>query len=128
MSRPYAHRRILARYGSSRQVAAGYRMTAAVDRNPCNRLQATLLPEGGHPPSRFPGGSPRGRVRTTWGTEKTKGPFQAGSPALKRAFEKEGAGKRTKRRNMLRKACCYSFFLVGLPKGINSVFITILFL
>ena len=34
--------------------------------------------------------------------EKTKSPFQAGSPALKRAFEKEeGLKKEKKRRNML---------------------------
>jgi hypothetical protein len=34
--------------------------------------------------------------------EKTKSPFQAGSPALKRAFEKEGRSrKEKKRRNML---------------------------
>ena len=40
---------------------------------------------------------------------KTKSPFQAGSPALKRAFEKEeGLKKEKKRRNMLKKARCYA--------------------
>ena len=41
--------------------------------------------------------------------EKTKSPFQAGSPALKRAFEKEeGLKKEKKRRNMLKKARYYA--------------------
>ncbi len=46
-------RRTPAQSGSSRQVAAGYRMTAAVGGNPCKRLQATLAPCG--QPPRFPG-------------------------------------------------------------------------
>jgi hypothetical protein len=43
------------------------------------------------------------------GAEKTKSPFQAGSPALKRAFEKEeGLKKEKKRRNMPKKARYYA--------------------
>lgn len=82
------HRRTPAQSGSSRQVAAGYRMTAAVGGNPCKRLQAMLAPCGSL--SQISGGAaPWTRSYKMGGAEKTKSPFQAGSPALERAFEKE---------------------------------------
>ena len=93
---------------AERKLRAGDHMTAAVGGNPCKRLQATLAPCG-QPLPDFRGAAPWTRSYKMGGAEKTKSPFQAGSPALKRAFEKEeGLKKEKKRRNMLKKARYYA--------------------
>ena len=86
---------------AERKLQVGDHMTAAVGGNPCKCLQATLAPCG-QPLPDFRGAAPWTRSYKMGGAEKTKSPFQAGSPALKRAFEKEGRSrKEKKRRNML---------------------------
>ena len=85
------HRRTPSQSGSSRQVAAGYRMTAAVGGNPCKRLQATLAPCGSL--SQISGGSPRGYVRTTRRGKRQKAPsrldHQRWKGLLKRKSDRE---------------------------------------